>query len=403
VTTTAARELTRPPRVALVMVAIGDLSGSGGAERQFGDLYQHLDRTSPGRVALITDAASLQRLREAKRWHDPGAVVALALGPRPAQSRIGIARLTMALLLETVGRGWDVVHICLPTPSYVPYAALITALPRAWRPRIAITVIDCTVAPNLSTNTPADQYEQQVMDAHQLYFKWTQLDGVYSWYQSFVVAATSLRLFSERTTVTPARHCFTDPERFQPHALKENVVIFAGRLSTQKRPLLFVDAVASLRRRRADLVEGWRFEMYGGGVLEPEVRARISEHGLGDVISLTRAPDLAPVFARTRLFVSTQAFENFTSLAMLEAMAAGNAVIAEDVGQTRDFVRHGENGFLVSAASAAAFADAIADYISHPELSMRMAAASRAMTTEVHTIEHFAADITAFWSLLASE
>jgi glycosyltransferase involved in cell wall biosynthesis len=351
---------------------------------------------------LLTDQASLQRLRDAGRWHNLDGVVALALGPRPASSRAGILRLTIALLGATLGRGLDVVHICLPTPSYVPYVALLTALPRACRPRVAITVIDCTLAPNLATNAPADLYEQQVMDAHRLYFKWTRLDAVYSWYQSFVDAAKSLRLLPDRTTVTPARHCFTDPARFQP-AVKENVVIFSGRLSTQKRPLLFVDAIASLRRRHAALVAGWRFVMYGGGVLEPEVRARIAEHGLGDVLTLSRAPDLAPVFARTRLFVSTQAFENFTSLAMLEAMAAGNAVIAEDVGQTREFVRPGENGFLVSPASVDGFADAIAEYIRRPELSAPMATVSRAMATKVHTIENFAADITAFWNRLARE
>jgi glycosyltransferase involved in cell wall biosynthesis len=106
---------------------------------------------------------------------------------------------------------------------------------------------------------------------------------------------------------------------------------------------------------------------------------------------------MAPVFARSRLFVSTQAFENFTSLAMLEAMAAGNAVIAEDVGQTREFVRPGENGHLVTSATADAFADAMADYLRHPERQDAMATESRRVATEVHTIEHFAGDITTFW------
>jgi glycosyltransferase involved in cell wall biosynthesis len=82
---------------------------------------------------------------------------------------------------------------------------------------------------------------------------------------------------------------------------------------------------------------------------------------------------------------------------MLEAMAAGNAVIAEDVGQTREFVQNGENGYLVSPPTAAAFADAIAAYLRHPELHDAMAVHSRRLATEVHTIEHFADDISAFW------
>ena len=117
----------------------------------------------------------------------------------------------------------------------------------------------------------------------------------------------------------------------------------------------------------------------------------------GGLVRLTHAIDLAPVLSRSRVFVSTQAVENFTSLAMLEAMAAGNVVIAGDVGQTSEFVRHGENGYLVGAATPDAFASAMADYLRHPERHAAMAAASRALVTDVHTIEHFADDIMAFW------
>src|SRR5690606_37758579 len=183
----------------------------------------------------------------------------------------------------------------------------------------------------------------------------------------------------------------------RPAGTKQPVVVFAGRLSAQKRPLLFVDAVAALREREPDLVRGWRFEMYGGGVLHQAVCERISARGLDDVLTLTAAHDMAPVFARSRLYVSTQAVENFTSLAMLEAMASGNAVIAEDVGQTREFVRAGENGLLVDRATPESFAGAMAEYLRHPEWHDRMAAASRALTTDVHTVEHAADDIVAFW------
>jgi glycosyltransferase involved in cell wall biosynthesis len=127
------------------------------------------------------------------------------------------------------------------------------------------------------------------------------------------------------------------------------------------------------------------------------VRDRIETHRLGDLLTTTHAADMSPVFARSRLFVSTQAFENFTSLALLEAMAAGNAVIAANVGQTAEFVRHGENGLLTADESAQGFADAMTQYLGHPERHPRMAACSRALATEVHTIEHFAEDIRAFW------
>lgn len=386
-----------PLRVALVMVVVGDLNGSGGAERQFAQLHEHLRQDRPGETVFVTARASLDRLRQAGRLSNASDVMALPLGDRPGRGRIGVAWMTLVLLWVTLWGRFDVVHLSLPTPIYVPYAALFTRLPRRWRPRLAMTVIDCTVAPNLLSGAPADLYERQVLEAHRLFFKWSRLDGIYSWYEAFVHTATALRLLSPAATITAARYCFTDPQRFQPSAVKDNTIVYAGRLSVQKRPTLFVDAVASLRRRYPRLADDWRFEMYGGGVSEAHVRQRIAALQLDGVVTLTLTPDLSPVFARTRLFVSTQAFENFTSLAMLEAMAAGNAVIAEDVGQTRAFVRHGDNGFVVAPASADAFADAMAEYIRHPEHRARMAAASRRLATEVYTIGHFAGDITAFW------
>ena len=383
------------PRVGLVMLVVGDLAGSGGAERQFTDLFEYF--RGRGRVSLITTAASVRRLREAGRLDSADGVIALPLGDRPARGLTGVAWLTLSLLWATWGRRFDVIHLCLPTPSYVPYAALLTRLPRALRPRIVITVIDCTLAHNLTLGEPADLYEQQVVDAHRLYFTWTRLDGVFTWYREFASAARTHRWFPPSTLVTAAKFCFADVRRFQPAPARQNVVVFAGRLSAQKRPLLFVDAVACLRENDPALAARWRFEMYGGGPLEEEVRRHIDQRGLSGVIALTRVPDLSPVFAASQLFVSTQKYENFTSLAMLEAMAAGNAVIAENVGQTAEFVQHGENGLLVADDRPESFAGAIAEYLRAPELHAAMAAKARAIATGVHTIENFAADIEAFW------
>ena len=240
-----------------------------------------------------------------------------------------------------------------------------------------------------------------MLDAYRLYERLVRLDGVFAWYRAFVEVAGGRRRRDQ--VLQAARYCFTDTERFVPIAPKQPVVLFAGRLSEQKRPLLFVDAVAILRDRHPELVRGWRFQMYGRGRLAAEVASRISARGLDPLLTLSHAIDMAPIVGESRLFVSTQAFENFTSLAMLEAMAAGNAVIAEDVGQTGEFVRDGENGFLVSPPTPEAFAEAMARYLRAPDVHDAMAAASRRVATEVHTIEHFAGDIVAFWRRLAAQ
>jgi glycosyltransferase involved in cell wall biosynthesis len=390
-------------KVALVMVAVADLSGSGGAERLFSDIHQFFATDDgPVTTTFLISRSSLARLRRAGRVADRRRVVALRLGPRPAAGVTGVAWMTVRLLWRTLGRRFDVVHICLPTPSYLPYAAILSRLPPGWRPKVTLTVIDCTVAHSFEEAPGTGTYERQVLDAHRQYFRWTRLDGVFSWYRSIVELMDRKGLTHNRPVVRAARFCFTDPQKFRPASAKKNIIVFAGRLSEQKRPLVFVDAVAQARNRAPQLLASWRFMMYGKGTLEREVLARIESHRLGDIVTLTHAPDLSPAFAESRLFVSTQAFENFTSLSMLEAMAAGNAVIAQRVGQTGEFVLSGENGLLVDDASPHDFADAIVTYLSHPEWHDRMAACSRRLATEVHSVEHFAADIAAFWAEVAA-
>jgi len=385
-------------KVALVMIAVSDLEGSGGAERLFSDLYSFMARRRGAvSVSLITAATSLQKLRAARHLDASTDVIALRLGRRPGHGKLRILWMTLRLLWTTLSRRFDVVQICLPSPIYVPFVAVLGWLPRAIAPRTAITVIDCTLASSLETPPPAPTYERQVLDAHRMYFRWAGADGIYSWYQAFVEMASRRSLAGPRTLIRAAKYCFTDPVRFAPARSKENLVVFAGRLSDQKRPLLFIDAVAALRKDEPRLLDGWRFELYGKGVLSDAVAARIAHHGLGDVMTLSHAVDMAPILSRSRLFVSTQAIENFTSLAMLEAMAAGNAVIAEDVGQTGEFVRAGVNGYLVHPADARSFAQAIAAYLRNVGGHDAMAKASRALVTEVHTVEHFADDITRFW------
>jgi glycosyltransferase involved in cell wall biosynthesis len=385
-------------KVALLMVVVSDLAGSGGAERQFSHLHEFMTAAADGAdVTLITAARSLERLRAAGRLTRAPGVLTFRLGSHPARGKVAVAWLTWRLLWATLIRRFDLVHVCLPTPTYVPFLAVLSRLPRSLRPRLVLNVIDCTLSESLEKAPPAGTYERQVLDAHRMYFRWAKLDGLFSWYRAFVETAANGVRIAGHPVMRAARFCFTDPSRFQPASIKDDLVVFAGRLSEQKRPLMFVDAIATLRKREPQLIAGWRFEMYGRGVLQPAVADRIAQHGLADILTVTHAMDMAPIFARSRLFVSTQAFENFTSLSMLEAMAAGNAVIAEDVGQTREFVRDGENGLLVRTAAADDFAAAMADYLRHPERHAALAAASRHLATSVHTIEHFADDITTFW------
>ncbi len=57
--------------------------------------------------------------------------------------------------------------------------------------------------------------------------------------------------------------------------------------------------------------------------------------------------DLSKYFNYLRIFESCQNYENFTSLSLMEAMAAGNAIRARYVGQTSFVLKTNENGIYI--------------------------------------------------------
>jgi glycosyltransferase involved in cell wall biosynthesis len=123
---------------------------------------------------------------------------------------------------------------------------------------------------------------------------------------------------------------FTDVARFAPDAAKSPLVTFAARLHPEKGALLFVDAAARVRDAHPDA----RFVLMGQGEEDAAVARRIAALGLDGVVERGFTADLAPLFARSTIFVSCQRYENLGSSSLLEAMASGNAVVATDVGQT---------------------------------------------------------------------
>ena len=82
---------------------------------------------------------------------------------------------------------------------------------------------------------------------------------------------------------------------------------------------------------------------------------------------------------------------------MNEAMAAGNAIISRNVGQTNLFVKHLVNGVLTDSDTAEGLASAIEYYISNPQLHEAMQNESIRLTEEVHTFENFKSQIENFW------
>lgn len=181
-----------------------------------------------------------------------------------------------------------------------------------------------------------------------------------------------------------ARKCAVVPSPFEPRdsaseappavelaaldlPVNAHVLGFFGNLIDRKRPLVFVEALAAVRRRRPGLpVIGL---MFGDGLdagLETAVRERARCLGVDDCLHLMgfRTPP-EPWLALCDVLVVTAVEEPF-GRTLIEAMMLGTPVIAAASGGNIEAIRHQETGILVTPDDPEAFADAVVWMLDQP-------------------------------------
>jgi glycosyltransferase involved in cell wall biosynthesis len=99
--------------------------------------------------------------------------------------------------------------------------------------------------------------------------------------------------------------------------------------------------------------------------------------------------DVAPILRAADVFVLSSQYEQ-TSLALLEAMAVGLPVVATDVGDSAQIVRHGQCGLIVPPKQPVAIAHAIGQLIDGPRIRMTFGAAARRRIETYYSIDHMA-------------
>jgi glycosyltransferase involved in cell wall biosynthesis len=162
-------------------------------------------------------------------------------------------------------------------------------------------------------------------------------------------------------------------------------VVFVGRLHEIKHPLLFVDAVARARQLGAPV----RASMLGEGPLRAAVDARIATHGLTAEVSVGFHAHPSEALAGAAVYASLQHHDNYGSQALLEAMGAGCAVLASDVGETSRLVTS-EVGTTVPL-QVEAVAVALTQMVMDPEGTRARGAAAAQLVRSKYSADAYAA------------
>jgi glycosyltransferase involved in cell wall biosynthesis len=157
-------------------------------------------------------------------------------------------------------------------------------------------------------------------------------------------------------------------------------IAFVGRLTECKRPDRFLAVVAAV----VGALPAARAVIVGDGPDMPSLRAAVTRHGLAaNVELLGQRADVDELLASTRVFVLTSRWEGL-SIAMLEAMAAGAVPVVADVGDLKDAIRPGVNGFLVPQDDIDAYACATLRLLTEPQ-TWRACAAQAAAFAHAHS------------------
>lgn len=127
------------------------------------------------------------------------------------------------------------------------------------------------------------------------------------------------------------------------------MVLFVGRMATQKGPDILVEAIPSVLASRPDA----KFVLVGDGYMKEALVARIHEMGVAGSVCFTgqmSGQPLVDLFKATDLVAIPSRNEPF-GIVTLEAWASNKPVVVTKSGGPREFVWHDNDGYLVDTSS----------------------------------------------------
>lgn len=159
-----------------------------------------------------------------------------------------------------------------------------------------------------------------------------------------------------------------------------------GALEPRKGHRYLIDALAILSRRGVVI----RALLAGEGSQRPALQAQANAAGVAPQIGLLgRIIDPRALFWAIDVFVHPSVKEGL-GVALLEAMACGQAVLASAAGGMPDVVEHQRTGWLIAPGEPQALAQALAELAGSPALRAGLGEAARRRIVERFSLQAMA-------------
>ena len=149
------------------------------------------------------------------------------------------------------------------------------------------------------------------------------------------------------------------------------LIVWVGRIVPSKDPQILIRAAVRLRAEKRQ----FRICIVGKPIPSTawymdETRSLIDRLGLGDVVSapgFLSDDELRQLMSRAEVSVQTSHTEGL-SIALLEHMMSGLAIVATDVGDTGTAVEDGDSGVIIPPKNEERLADALRQLLADPAL-----------------------------------
>jgi glycosyltransferase involved in cell wall biosynthesis len=150
------------------------------------------------------------------------------------------------------------------------------------------------------------------------------------------------------------------------------LVVSVGRLAPEKNYGVLVESLAIIR----DGLPGVRCLLAGDGICREEIAEAIEARGLKSDFKLAGSrEDIPDLLHAADVFVLSSLKEGLP-VSLIEAMAAGKAVVATRVGGIPDAIDDGKNGMLVPSDDPGALAGAIEKLLRNGDLRVSLGKAA---------------------------
>jgi glycosyltransferase involved in cell wall biosynthesis len=168
------------------------------------------------------------------------------------------------------------------------------------------------------------------------------------------------------------------------------LVMQIGRMSKQKSPFDFIEGATIVHQTRP----GVQFMMIGDGPLLVDVRQKVHDLGLEDIIKVAGAVDHAYRFIPAADILTLTSLWEGSPYSLLEAMAFSKPVVATEVNGCPEIIGPEQCGLLVPPGNPQMWAKAVEDLIDHPQKACMLGQNGRrrleenfTLPTTIHKIE----------------